>query len=144
RIETDVTASIPAPAGPAAAPTPVATPATAKVAAGAQAAPTRVTSARSAVPAVPTVPTAPATTNGGTSFEDRIRTKSSPLVRRMAADHGVEISGLHGSGIAGRVTKKDLVQFLESGATAPPARPGAGAPVHAGALPEPWPGDRVE
>lgn len=76
-----------------------------------------------------------------------MRTKSSPLVRRMASEHGVEISALQGSGIAGRVTKKDLVDFLESGAKAP-ARPAAGAavsaPVHAGPLPEPWPGDRVE
>jgi 2-oxoglutarate dehydrogenase E2 component (dihydrolipoamide succinyltransferase) len=62
----------------------------------------------------------------------------------MAAEHGVELSALHGSGIAGRVTKRDLVQFLESGAPAPAARPAASAPSHAGPLPEPWPGDVVE
>ena len=66
----------------------------------------------------------------------------------MAADHGIEISALQGSGIAGRVTKRDLMQFIESGAQAPtPAGGGArggGAPVHAGPLPEPWPGDVVE
>ena len=39
------------------------------------------------------------------SFESRIRTRSSPLVRRMAAEHGVEIAALAGSGIAGRVTR---------------------------------------
>jgi 2-oxoglutarate dehydrogenase E2 component (dihydrolipoamide succinyltransferase) len=64
----------------------------------------------------------------------------------MAAEHGVEISALSGSGIAGRVTKKDLLDFLASGAKAP-ARPGAGAPsagVSHGPLPEPWPGDVVE
>ena len=63
----------------------------------------------------------------------------------MAADHGIEIAGLHGSGIAGRVTKRDLLDFIESGAKAPP-RVGAGAPVHVGTLPlpEPWPGDVVE
>jgi len=66
------------------------------------------------------------------------------LVRRMAAEHGVEISGLQGSGIAGRVTKRDLVQFLESGAgtTQPPV--GAAPTAHRGPVPEPWPGDRVE
>jgi 2-oxoglutarate dehydrogenase E2 component (dihydrolipoamide succinyltransferase) len=73
-----------------------------------------------------------------------LRTKSSPLVRRMAAEHGVELSALHGSGIAGRVTKRDLVQFLESGAPTPTVRPGVSAPAHAGPLPEPWPGDVVE
>jgi len=62
----------------------------------------------------------------------------------MAAEHGVEISGLQGSGIAGRVTKRDLVQFLESGAgtTQPPV--GAAPTAHRGPVPEPWPGDRVE
>jgi 2-oxoglutarate dehydrogenase E2 component (dihydrolipoamide succinyltransferase) len=71
----------------------------------------------------------------------------------MAAEHGVEISALQGSGIAGRVTKKDLVGFLESGAAAPqaaPSRPSAPASaplatsVHSLPLPEPWAGDRVE
>jgi pyruvate dehydrogenase E2 component (dihydrolipoamide acetyltransferase) len=63
----------------------------------------------------------------------------------MAAEHGVELSGLQGSGIAGRVTKKDLLGFLESGAKAPPAPPaGAVTTVAPGPLPEPWPGDVVE
>jgi pyruvate dehydrogenase E2 component (dihydrolipoamide acetyltransferase) len=83
------------------------------------------------------------------SFEGRLRSRSSPLVRKMAAEHGVDITGLNGSGIAGRVTKRDLLQYL----AAPPAvRPAAGASMHApggvadfhGPLPEPWPGDRVE
>jgi 2-oxoglutarate dehydrogenase E2 component (dihydrolipoamide succinyltransferase) len=72
-------------------------------------------------------------------------------VRRMAAEHGVELSALHGSGIAGRVTKKDLVDFLESGAKAPVTAAPAGTvsgtsqpAVHSGPLPEPWPGDTVE
>lgn len=137
RLETDVNAAVSAPApAPAAAPTaPAAAPAPG---ASASTAPAKAAAA---------APAAPSTSNGGNSFEDRVRTKSSPLVRRMASEHGVEISALQGSGIAGRVTKKDLVDFLESGAKAP-ARPAAGAavsaPVHAGPLPEPWPGDRVE
>ncbi len=87
----------------------------------------------------------------GNSFEERIRTKSSPLVRKIAAEHGVDITALQGSGVAGRVTKKDLMGFISEGIPA-----GArGASMHApggvsgdGAihlpLPEPWPGDRVE
>ena len=93
-------------------------------------------------------PTTPAQSNGGSnSFEDRLRTKSSPLVRRMAADAGVELSSLQGSGIAGRVTKKDLVDFLESGAarTAPSKAPmAASAPTAHGPAAEAWPGDKVE
>jgi pyruvate dehydrogenase E2 component (dihydrolipoamide acetyltransferase) len=87
----------------------------------------------------------------GNSFEERIRTKSSPLVRKMAAEHGVDISALHGSGVAGRVTKKDLMGFISEGIPAS-ARSGS---MHAPGgisgdggghlpLPEPWPGDTVE
>jgi 2-oxoglutarate dehydrogenase E2 component (dihydrolipoamide succinyltransferase) len=84
--------------------------------------------------------------NGG-SFEERIRTKSSPLVRKIAAEHGVEIAGLQGSGIAGRVTKRDIMRYLEADARPAVARPSMIAPMgtepHA-PLVEAWPGDTVE
>ncbi|MEA3247089.1 MAG: dihydrolipoamide acetyltransferase family protein, partial [Gemmatimonadota bacterium] len=86
--------------------------------------------------------------NGG-SLEDRLRTRSSPLVRRIAAEHGVEIAGLSGSGVAGRVTKRDILAYIESGAAqAPAAAPSAGfsvpaADAHVPAA-TPWPGDVVE
>jgi 2-oxoglutarate dehydrogenase E2 component (dihydrolipoamide succinyltransferase) len=84
----------------------------------------------------------------GNSFEHRVRTRSSPLVRKMAADHGIEIGALRGSGIAGRVTKKDLVEYIESGITARPAasaqKPGGASGSGHGPTPEPWPGDVVE
>jgi 2-oxoglutarate dehydrogenase E2 component (dihydrolipoamide succinyltransferase) len=98
----------------------------------------------SAISAGITPPSAP---GDGNSFEDRVRTRSSPLVRKMAAEHGIELAALRGSGVAGRVTKKDLLAHLESGVAA------AGASLHApggtgdgahGPVPEPWPGDRVE
>ncbi|WP_373059981.1 dihydrolipoamide acetyltransferase family protein [Gemmatimonas sp.] len=100
-------------------------------------------------PSAPVASTAASTAPAG-SFEERIRTKSSPLVRKMAAEHGVEIAGMIGSGIAGRVTRKDLDAFL---ATKPPAAvaPVPGASMHApsgvehrGPLPTPWAGDIVE
>jgi pyruvate dehydrogenase E2 component (dihydrolipoamide acetyltransferase) len=102
-----------------------------------------------AVTPAPTPPPArPAAGNGG-SFEERLRTKSSPLVRKIAAEHGIEIAGLQGSGIAGRVTKRDIMQVIESGAPAPASRvaPSMPAPAgveHHGPLPEPWAGDIVE
>jgi len=143
RIETEKGASIAA--APAAAPSaPAAAPA------AAPSAPARApAAAAAAAPAQHAAPRAPAG-----SFEERIRTKSSPLVRRIAAEHGVEISQLTGSGIAGRVTKRDLVGFLESGA-AVPAPSNGGSVANGGALPpshEPhaastavaWPGDVVE
>ena len=87
-------------------------------------------------------------TGNGNSFEDRVRTKSSPLVRKIAAEHGVNIASLQGSGIAGRVTKRDILGFIESGAPMPAAAPGirGGGPPggHALPMPEPWAGDVVE
>jgi 2-oxoglutarate dehydrogenase E2 component (dihydrolipoamide succinyltransferase) len=81
----------------------------------------------------------------GNSFEDRVRTKSSPLVRKIAAEHGVNIASLQGSGVAGRVTKRDILGFIESGASAP-AAPAfrSGGDGHALPLPQAWPGDVVE
>jgi 2-oxoglutarate dehydrogenase E2 component (dihydrolipoamide succinyltransferase) len=141
RLETDVNAAIPAASS---APAPAAASSAPASAAPAPAA---------AAPAAPTAPAAaaPAAAGNGSSFEDRVRSKSSPLVRRMAAEHGVEINALQGSGIAGRVTKKDLLGYLESGApaTARPVAPSvapASAPVPVShlPLPEPWAGDVVE
>ena len=87
-------------------------------------------------------------TGNGNSFEDRVRTKSSPLVRKIAAEHGVNIAALQGSGIAGRVTKRDIIGFIESGAPMAGAAPGARAGVasggHALPMPQPWAGDVVE
>jgi pyruvate dehydrogenase E2 component (dihydrolipoamide acetyltransferase) len=93
-------------------------------------------------PAAPKAVRAPATT----SLEERLRSRSSPLVRKMAAEHGVELTALRGTGIAGRVTKRDLMGYLETGAASlargAPAQPGVPSP-HA-PLPEPWAGDVVE
>src|SRR5438128_6009706 len=44
--------------------------------------------------------------------EDLIRQRSSPLVRKIAKEHNVDISQLHGTGIAGRVTKDDILGYL--------------------------------
>ncbi len=78
------------------------------------------------------------------SLEERLRTKSSPLVRKIAAEHGIELSGLAGSGLAGRVTKKDIIAVIESGVK-PAASMYAPAGIDAHGPPiEPWPGDRVE
>jgi len=58
--------------------------------------------------------------NGQKTLEDLRRTKSSPLVRKIAAEHGIDISQIPGSGISGRVTKKDILSYLESGAALKP------------------------
>ena len=58
--------------------------------------------------------------NGEISLEDLRRTKSSPLVRNIAKEHNVDISRVAGSGMSGRVTKKDILSFIESGAALRP------------------------
>ena len=60
--------------------------------------------------------------------EELRRQKSSPLVRKIAQEHGVDISRLEGTGLSGRVTKNDILSFIESG-TAPAPAPTAPAPV---------------
>jgi len=68
---------------------------------------------------------------------DPRRAKSSPLVRKIAREHNVDISRLHGSGIGGRVTKHDILEFLEhKPGPGAPAGPGAGGAAARGGLPE--------
>jgi 2-oxoglutarate dehydrogenase E2 component (dihydrolipoamide succinyltransferase) len=58
--------------------------------------------------------------NGELSLEELRRTKSSPLVRNIAKEHGIDISRIPGSGMSGRVTKKDILEFIETGAALRP------------------------
>ena len=54
------------------------------------------------------------------TLEDRLRTKSSPLVRRMAEEQGVDLLAVKGTGLMGRVTKEDMETYLANrSATAP-------------------------
>ena len=69
------------------------------------------------------------------SKEDLHRQKSSPLVRKIAREHKVDITAIPGTGINGRVTKHDIFQYLEHRATAPGS---------VGAEPAVRPGESVE
>jgi len=61
--------------------------------------------------------------------EERLRTRSTPLVRRIAAEYGIDLGVLSGSGIAGRVTKRDILAYIDRRGTAPAPVPApAGAP----------------
>ncbi|CAN5740606.1 hypothetical protein BH18ACI5_BH18ACI5_15120 [soil metagenome] len=90
---------------------------------------------------------APAETSspaGPVSKEDLRRQKSSPLVRRIAKEHDVDIQQIHGTGISGRVTKNDILGFIESGASSqkqPAPQAGRAAPA---AGPVFKPGENVE
>ena len=91
------------------------------------------TGAAAPAPAAPAQPAASAG-NG--------RTFVSPVVARIAAEHGVDPNRVQGTGTGGRVTKKDILAFIESAAAAPaeppaprlprlrpPAPPAAAAPT---------------
>ncbi len=62
----------------------------------------------------------------------------SPVVARIAAEHGIDPNGIPGTGRGGRVTKQDILAFVESGAPSAPAAP-APAPVQPAASPAPAP-----
>jgi len=47
--------------------------------------------------------------------EDRLRTRSTPVVRRIAEEAGVDIAKVPGTGHLGRVTKHDILSFIEQG-----------------------------
>jgi pyruvate dehydrogenase E2 component (dihydrolipoamide acetyltransferase) len=108
----------------------------------------------------PSHPASSSTGNGDSaiaSAEELRRTKSSPLVRKIAEEHGVDIARLEGTGLSGRVTKNDILSFIESGSPAASAgaktqgaqaaRSTSGASIQevpAAAVVKPGEGDRVE
>jgi pyruvate dehydrogenase E2 component (dihydrolipoamide acetyltransferase) len=78
-----------------------------------------------ATASAPPAPEAGPDGDGGRSetAEDRLRRRSSPLVRRIAAEHGVDVQEVEGTGYAGRVTKNDILSYLDTRETEPAARP---------------------
>ena len=94
---------------------------------------------------------------GEQSVEDLRRARSSPLVRNIAKEHGIDITRLEGTGMSGRVTKNDILSFIESGAAMTPQQamqkaqisterstPQGAAPVSAPPATQPLAEDRVE
>ncbi|HEX6670542.1 MAG TPA: dihydrolipoamide acetyltransferase family protein [Gemmatimonadales bacterium] len=161
--------SAPESAAPAPAPTPA--PATAPAAvAPAPPPPPKPAPAPPSVPAAPAARPAAEKARSGhvaegngemETAEERLRRRSTPLVRKIAAEHGLDLREIPGTGLAGRVTKNDVLGYIDSGAAArrgggePPPAPAAtpaAEPVAAAAPPprapapavEPWDGYRVE
>ncbi|HVQ42208.1 MAG TPA: biotin/lipoyl-containing protein, partial [Vicinamibacterales bacterium] len=98
-----------------------------------------------AAPVAVKAASAPASPAGAeATLADLRRTRSSPLVRKIAKEHGIDITGLNGTGISGRVTKKDITGFIESGGAA--ARAASPASARAASIAPPpafQPGENV-
>ena len=74
-------------------------------------------------------PVGPASAAGAaTDVSGNGKTFVSPVVARIAAEHGVDVGSVPGTGQGGRVTKKDILAFIEAGAPAAPTQP-AGQPA---------------
>jgi len=94
----------------------------------------------SASPPQVAAPVSPRASAAGSEVSGNGKTFVSPVVARIAAEHGVDPSVVPGTGTGGRVTKKDILSYLEAGAATapssepapePPATPPAPAPAGA-------------
>ena len=87
--------------------------------------------------------------------EEEEESRSSPLVRKIAREHGISLSQVSGTGLGGRITKQDILSFIDNQASQPPSgaadavvrpaeRSEASAPAPAMPVaPAPFPGDLV-
>jgi 2-oxoglutarate dehydrogenase E2 component (dihydrolipoamide succinyltransferase) len=106
----------------------------------------------------------PAARSGPAAQEQEEEARSSPLVRKIAREHGVNLSQVSGTGLGGRITKQDITQFIENqgsqsasvgtdtfvaaaerseAAPSPGSASPAAPPVPRPAAPAPYPGDLV-
>jgi pyruvate dehydrogenase E2 component (dihydrolipoyllysine-residue acetyltransferase) len=94
-----------------------------------------------AVEPAPAPEPAPAAATTPAEAQQNGKSFVSPVVARIASEHGVDVSSVPGTGRGGRVTKKDIMNFVESGAPAAPPQEEApaAAPQPAPATPEPAP-----
>ncbi|MGH9551362.1 MAG: 2-oxoglutarate dehydrogenase, E2 component, dihydrolipoamide succinyltransferase [Terriglobales bacterium] len=111
-------------------PAPVAPPAPAKK----EAAP-----ARTPAPAAEPKPSAPASQP---QHDEDDHARSSPLVRKIAREHNINLAQVPGTGLGGRITKQDITAFLE-GAPAPAVPPPSTRPDTGSPAPTAIPGDLV-
>ena len=111
--------------------------------------PAKVEDKRASAPAPAPVPSAAPPTPAANEEEEEAR--SSPLVRKIAREHGISLSHVSGTGLGGRITKQDIMSFIESQGSSQPvpaapsafAQSAAAAPAPRPAAPAPYPGDLV-
>jgi pyruvate dehydrogenase E2 component (dihydrolipoyllysine-residue acetyltransferase) len=91
-----------------------------------------------AAPASTPQPAAPAAAASVTDRGPRSKILS-PLVRKLAKEHDLDLGQIAGTGSGGRITKADVMSVISAGGTARPAPAAAGAPAAAPALAQPMP-----
>jgi 2-oxoglutarate dehydrogenase E2 component (dihydrolipoamide succinyltransferase) len=101
-----------------------ATPAKAAPAAEKKSAPVPAAPKAEAPPAAKAEPASPA----AQVHEDDEHARSSPLVRKIAREHNVNLSQVEGTGLGGRITKQDIQAFIESGAGSKAGAPSLSRP----------------
>ncbi len=105
------------------------------------------TEPKAAAPAAPPQVPPPQASQPQASHEEEDHARSSPLVRKIAREHNINLAQVPGTGLGGRITKQDITAFLEK---SPPGAPASTAPAAAPAktdgappAPAPIPGDLV-
>jgi 2-oxoisovalerate dehydrogenase E2 component (dihydrolipoyl transacylase) len=90
-------------------------------------APTQPPARRASAPA----PAPTATASAAAAQPSSGQTRLSPAVRRLAQEHSIDVSRVPGTGLGGRITRDDVLKFIESGAAQAPAptTPAAAAPA---------------
>jgi len=91
-------------------------------------------------PAAPAAAFAPEKPRSEMTVDELRQTRSSPVVRRIAAEHNLDIREVPGTGISGRVTKQDILGHIDARTTGAPApTPPAPVPPAPAAAPAPAP-----
>jgi pyruvate dehydrogenase E2 component (dihydrolipoamide acetyltransferase) len=92
------------------------------------------------------LPTAAAAPQAPAAPEEDEEARSSPLVRKIAREHGISLSQITGTGLGGRITKQDIMSFIENQGSQPAhvgtdafVRPPAAVPAVAASAPAPRP-----
>jgi 2-oxoglutarate dehydrogenase E2 component (dihydrolipoamide succinyltransferase) len=111
--------------------------------ASAQAAPAAAPAAPAPVPP-PAHAVAPPAYAADQGAPDGQRQKSSPLVRKIAKEHSVDLTRVPGTGLGGRVTKDDILGYLGTGERPAQSAAEVPAPAPAAHAPAFKPGDNVE
>jgi pyruvate dehydrogenase E2 component (dihydrolipoamide acetyltransferase) len=96
--------------------------------------------------APPAAAPVPATQASASQSDEESDVRSSPLVRKLAREHSVDLNQIEGTGTGGRVTKQDVLDFVEHRGSAPtPSAPAAAPASRPAPMPSPAtiPGDLV-